>query len=144
MADSDNSRTLPVVTRRRLLSTSAASLAAQVGHVNAGFDSKNGRPDGADPTLILWQAWRAAHDQVEKFCRKQQRLETALIATVGFPHVDIVVPDQDRVVAVFSMEEIDRRFGEAPENVDAMMRAKAVLAQRQAAWDELDERTGLN
>ncbi|MCY1665298.1 hypothetical protein [Rhizobium sp. SL86] len=142
MADSDNSRTLPAVTRRRLLSTSAVWLAAQVGDVNAALHSDNGRSDRVDPTLMLWREWRVAHNQVEKFCRKQQRLETALIAAVGFPHVDIVVPDQDCLVAAFSMEEIDHRFGDAPENVNAMMRAKAVLAQRQAAWDELAERTG--
>jgi len=90
----------------------------------------------------LWQEWSAAHEQVEKFCQRQQRLETALIAAVGFPQVDIAVPDQECVVAAFSMEEIDHRFGDAPENGDAKMRAKAILAMRQAAWDALDERMG--
>lgn len=142
MGDSDNSRTLPVVTRRRLLSTSAASLAAQVGHVNAAVNSKSDRPDGGDPTLMLWQEWRAAHDQVEKFCRKQQRLETVLIAAVGLPHVDIAVADQEGVVAAFTMEEIDSRFGEVSENAEAKMQAKAVLAERQAAWEALDGRMG--
>lgn len=142
MADSDNSRTLPVVTRRRLLSTSAAWLAAQVGDVGAELYSKDGQPDGGDPALMLWREWRAAHDQVEKFCRKQQRLETALLAAVGFPHVDIAAPGQEGVVAAFSMEEIDRLFRHAPENGDAKMRAKAVLAERQAAWDSLDEGLG--
>ncbi|KAB1108990.1 hypothetical protein F4V89_28485 [Neorhizobium galegae] len=142
MDDSDNSRTLPVVTRRTLLSSSAAWLAAQGADVNASLHPENRRPDGGDPTLILWREWRAAHEQVEKFCRKQQRLETALIAAVGFPHVDTAVPNQGCVVAAFTMEEIDRRFEDAPESAEAKMRAKAVLAQRQAAWDELDERTG--
>lgn len=142
MADSDNSRTLPAVTRRRLLSTSAAWLAAQVGDVDAELYSDDDQPDGGDPTLMLWEEWRAAHDQVEKFCRRQQRLETALIAAVGFPHVDIALPNQNFVVAAYSMEEIDHRFGDAPENADAKMRAKAVLAEQQAAWDALDERLG--
>ncbi|MEW4398722.1 hypothetical protein AB1J06_08535 [Agrobacterium tumefaciens] len=142
MADSDNSRTLPVVTRRRLLSTSAMWLAAQVGELGAELYSEDDQPDGGDPTLMLWQEWRAAHDQVEKFCLRQQRLETALIEAVGFPHVDIALPDQDCVVAAFTMEEIDRRFGDASESAEAKMRAKALLAERQAAWDELDERVG--
>lgn len=142
MADSDNSRTLPVVTRRRLLSTSATWLTVQVANGDAAFHPETGRPDGGDPTLILWREWRAAHEQVEKFCRKQQRLETALIAAVGFPHVDIAVPNQKCVVAAYSMEEIDRRFGDASEKAEAKMRAKAVLAERQAAWDEMDERLG--
>ncbi len=143
MADSDNSRTLPVVTRRRLLSTSATWLAAaQVGDVDAELYSADDQPDGGDPALMLWQEWWAAHEQVERFCRKQQRLETALIAAVGFPHVDIAVPGQDWVVAAFTFEEIDRRFGDAPENADAKMQAKATLAEQQAAWDELDDRMG--
>ena len=142
MADSDNSRSLPVVTRRRLLSTSATWLAAQVGHVNGAVDSNRGRPDGGDPTLMLWQEWRAAHDQVEKFCRKQQRLETVLVAAVGFPHVDVAAPGQDCMVSAFTMEEIDRHFGDAPENVEAKMRAKAVLAERQGVWDAMDEKMG--
>lgn len=142
MADSDNSRTLPVVTRRRLLSTSATRLAAQVANVYAALHPENGRPEGGDPTLMLWEEWRAAHDQVEKFCRKQQRLETALIAAVGFPHVDITLPDQDCVVAAFTMEEIDHQFGDASENAEAKRQAKATLAEQQAAWDELDDRMG--
>jgi hypothetical protein len=142
MADSDNSRSLSAVTRRRLLSTSAASLAAQVGHVNGAVNSNRDRPDGGDPTLMLWQEWRTAHDQVEKFCRKQQRLETVLVSAVGFPHVDIAAPGQDCMVSAFTMEEIDRHFGDAPENAEAKMRAKAVLAERQAVWGAMDEQMG--
>ncbi len=142
MDASDNSRTLPVVTRRRLLSTSAAWLAAQVADVNGALHPESRGPDGGDPTLILWREWTAAHEQVEQLCQRQQRLETALIAAVGFPHVDIAAPDQDCVVAVFSVEEIDCRFGDAPESSEAKIRAKAVLAKRQAEWDALDQRTG--
>jgi hypothetical protein len=142
MADSDNSRSLPVVTRRRLLSTSAAWLAAKGVDVNAALHPKNDQLDGGDPALMLWQEWREAYHQVEKFCRRQQRLETALIAAVGFPHVVIASPGQDRMVSVFTIEEIDRRFGDALESIEAKMRAKAVLAERQAAWHELDEQFG--
>lgn len=142
MTDSDNSRTLPAVTRRRLLSTSATWLAAQVGDVNAALFTGYGWLDGGDSTLTLWREWKAAHDQVERLCRKQQRLETALIAAVGFPHVDIAVPDQDCIVAAFTMEEIDRLFGDASEAAEAKMQAKATLAEQQAAWDELDDRMG--
>ncbi|EKF61527.1 hypothetical protein QWE_03120 [Agrobacterium albertimagni AOL15] len=142
MADSDNSRTLPVVTRRRLLSASATWLAGQVGGVDVGLYFVYGRTNRGDPALMLWQEWWAAHQQVEKLCRRQQRLETALIDALGFPHVDIALPDQDYVVAAFSVEEIDRRFGDVPADAEAKMRAQAVLAERQAVWDTLDERLG--
>lgn len=110
--------------------------------MNEGLHFLYGRSDRVDPTLILWQEWWAAHEQVEKLCRRQQRLETALIASVGFPQVDIALPGQDCVVAVFTLEEIDRRFGDVPEDTEAKMRAKAVLIEQQAAWDSLDERLG--
>jgi hypothetical protein len=142
MADSDNSRSFPVVTRRRLLSTSAAWLAAQVANMTAVLHPETDRPDGGDPALMLWQEWWAAHEQVEKLCRRQQRLETALIASVGFPQVNIALPDQDCMVAVFTLGEIDRRFGDVPEDAEAKRTAKAVLIERQAAWDALDERLG--
>lgn len=142
MADSDNSRTLSVVTRRRLLSASATWLTAQVGGVNEGRHFVYGRSDRVDPALILWQEWWASHQKVESLCQRQQRLETALIASVGFPQVDIALPGQDCVVAVFTLEEIDRRFGDVPEDTEAKTRAKAVLIEQQAAWDSLDERLG--
>ncbi|MCY1665842.1 hypothetical protein [Rhizobium sp. SL86] len=142
MADSDNSRTLPLVTRRRLLSTSAAWLAVQAGDVDTELYSADDQPDGGDPALMLWQEWWTAHEQVERFCRKQQRLETALIAAIGFPHVVIASPGRDCMVPAFTMEEIDRLFGGASENAEAKMQSKAVLAERQAAWDALDERLG--
>ncbi|MFN7089698.1 MAG: hypothetical protein ACK4P4_04025 [Allorhizobium sp.] len=142
MADSDNSRTLPVVTRRRLLSISATWLTGQVVGLNEGLHFVCGRGGRGDPALILWQEWWSAHAQVEKLCREQQRLETALVASVGFPQVDIALPDQDCVVAVFTLEEIDRRFGDGPEDAEAKRTAKAVLIERQAAWDALDERLG--
>jgi hypothetical protein len=110
--------------------------------VNAALYPECGRPDGGDPTLVLWQEWREAHEQVEKFCRTQQRLETALIAAVGFPHVDIALPDQDGVVAAFTTGEIDCRFGDATEDCEAKVQAKAVLSERQAAWDALDQQLG--
>jgi hypothetical protein len=40
------------------------------------------------------------------------------------------------------MEEIDRQFGDAPEHAKAKRTAKALLAERQAAWDALDDRIG--
>lgn len=48
------------------------------------------------------------------------------------------------MVAAFTIEEIDRWLGDGPEKVGAKIRAKALLAERQAvaAWDELDERVG--
>lgn len=65
-----------------------------------------------------------------------------LVAAVGFPCVDLVAPDQEHPVPAFTIEEIDRRLGDGPESAGARVQAKAVLAERQKAWEALDERLG--
>lgn len=142
MADSADSRSLPAVTRRRVLSTSVMWLTAQVSVLKAASGAE---PDGGregDPVLVLWQDWMAIRDEVERLCRTQQRLESRLVAAIGFPCVDLIAPDQDHPVPAFTAEEIDRQLGDAPESAEARAQAKAVLAERQKAWNALDERLG--
>ncbi len=128
----------------------ATQIAIHVGDVAGG--TGRGCECGASSWQRPTRRWRSNIDVVagvaggpcsgREFCRKQQRLETALIEAVGFPHVDIALPDQECVVAAFTMEEIDRQFGDAPERAKAKRTAKALLAERQAAWDALDDRIG--
>src|SRR5262245_39500802 len=134
MVDSGNSRSLPAVTRRRVLSTSVMWLTAQVSALKAASGAEPGGGRGGDPVLVLWQDWMTAHDEVERLCRTQQRLESLMIAAIGFPCVDLIAPDQDHPVAAFTAEEIDRQLGDAPESAEARTQAKAVLAERQKAW----------
>ncbi|NTG41675.1 hypothetical protein [Rhizobium rhizogenes] len=145
MADSDNSRSLPIVTRRRLLSASAAWLTLQVGTADAallGNDREQGM--NADPVLALWQGWTTAYSEMEHLCRVQQRLESQMMKTVGFPSVEIVAGDGEHSVMAFSMEEIDYQLGGRPEFEAAKAQAKAILTERQTAWDALGEHLGYN
>lgn len=76
MADSDNSRTLSMVTRGAFHSLVAASFPTypEVATLqNPGFSRC-----ADDPALAAWQRWRAAWHSLSESTVKQQRLETSL------------------------------------------------------------------
>lgn len=85
MVDSETSTSLPGLSRRDVLSTlTAAVSSATVGHPSAKQMSTAPRQD---PALVAWQSWHAASRRALALCRKQQRLETELIRTIGFPSI---------------------------------------------------------
>ncbi|RCW19800.1 hypothetical protein DFR48_1185 [Ciceribacter lividus] len=129
MADSDNSRTLPAVTRRRLLSASAAWLAAQMRSAEATLAGD--ATDNSDPVLFLWRQWMTAHDEAERLCELQQRLESRMISEIGFPRVVVTGGDREDPVSAFSMDEIDELLGDRPERAEAREQARAALAEQQ-------------
>ena len=141
MADSDNTRVCPSVTRRMLLTGTVATAAAwpfQNGTAVAGPLTGN---SAFDPTLVLWRDWQAAHLNRAALCRKQQRLETQLAKKIGFPCAEVCLPD-DKIVSVSWQEDIEELFGEAPELADLRAKAEADLAAHQARWDAEDMRIG--
>lgn len=141
MADSDNTRTLPSVTRERLLAIAARSRLAAETDPTAAHASDASL--SVDPALSLWSAWDATYQRACRLGRRQQRLERDVIAIAGgFPNVTFRVSGQDEPVTVESEEAIDRWLGDGPETVMMRAEAKATLAARQRAWDEADERIG--
>lgn len=79
MDDSDNSMSLPFVTRRCLLrGTAVAALARPFQSEVWIAELRDGR-GGPDPAVSLWEEWKAAALRTETLCRKQQRLETELV-----------------------------------------------------------------
>jgi hypothetical protein len=143
MGDSDNSRTLPIVTRRKLLAGTATAAMTQFVHTkSSAAASMLKEEDISDPLLILWQHWRVAHFETMRLCQEQQRLETRLMAEVGFPLVKITAPGQGEPFYVFTMESIDGWLGDHSESANERARAKAELAASQARWDEADRRIG--
>ncbi|WP_051962422.1 hypothetical protein [Rhizobium rhizogenes] len=83
MADSDNSRTLPPVTRGDFHSFVAASLPTYpelAASLTAPLDVCND-----DLAFTIWQEWRAARQRLIESCLRQQGLETKLISMVGSP-----------------------------------------------------------
>ncbi|CAH2396136.1 hypothetical protein [Mesorhizobium escarrei] len=141
MADSDNSMTLPFVTRRRVLAgglITSTALLLEKGAL-AGNAVATGTPP--DPSLILWREWETAHKLTERLCRKQQRLETNLVESVGFPCATVRLPEGEDVT-VHSIVALNEVLGKGPDMAALRERAEADFAVHQARWDAAAEETG--
>lgn len=140
MADSDNSMTLPFVTRRRVLAggmiTTALVLEKSALAGNAVATSMP--PDQA---LMLWWEWETAHTLTERLCRTQQRLETRLVESVGFPCVTVRLPESGDVT-IHSIEALNEVLGKGPDMAALRKKAEADFASHQARWDAAAEEGG--
>lgn len=143
MADSDNTRTMPSVTRRKLLTATTIAAMALPFHNNsfATADTLAGNPS-FDPALALWNDWRRAYLATIALCRKQQRLETSLVKTIGFPKVEVYRPGEEGAVVVCSPDAIDEVFGDNPAYAELRRKAEADLVAHQARWNTEDRRIG--
>nr|WP_278375592.1 hypothetical protein [Brucella anthropi] len=145
MADSDDSITLSRITRRKILSNTAALLAAipiantQAQKVSGSLKKEN---DCGDPAILIWQEWNTVQTRRQELCCQQQELETKLLHAVGsFPLVQIQTPGSDESFSAHTMKEIDLSL---PGDDRAGIRTskKIELAARQKAWDEFGEQLG--
>jgi crotonobetainyl-CoA:carnitine CoA-transferase CaiB-like acyl-CoA transferase len=80
MADSDNTTTLPFVTRRRKRRIVVFNHAVPGAKAEARDATEVG-----DPAVATARLWRDAQARSMTLCRRQQRLETALMRSVGSP-----------------------------------------------------------
>ncbi|MER8644433.1 hypothetical protein [Mesorhizobium sp. M1252] len=139
MDDSDNSMSLSFVTRRRLLAGTATAAVAWPFQVKSrAAELKDGR-SAADPALCLCGNWQKIHDETLALCREQQRLETHLARTVGFPCAKVRLAD-GRDVTLHSIESLNDVY--SPENEIEWDRAFADFAAHQARWDAADDEIG--
>ncbi|AYM81047.1 hypothetical protein G6L67_07705 [Agrobacterium tumefaciens] len=143
MADSDNSTTLPHVTRRKILAGTAIAMGTWGSNTSATGESAGIASSDPlfDPVLPLWHQWQDAHNLTERLRRQQQGLERYLAETVGFPFAMIALPDGDPVAA-YSREAIDDVFRLAPEETQARAKAEAEFAAYQLNWDRADRDIG--
>ncbi|MCT7374724.1 hypothetical protein [Chelativorans salis] len=142
MADSDDTTTLPSVTRRHLLLGTMATTAAWPLQDEAAVAGALADNPSFDPALLLWHQWKDAFRSTAALCRKQQRLETKLIGCVGFPQAEVYLPDEDVTVTVSWLEDIEELFGDDPAVADIRVNAEADLAAHQARWNEADAQIG--
>ncbi|MER9121222.1 hypothetical protein NKH93_32505 [Mesorhizobium sp. M0954] len=140
MADSDNTTTLSFVTRRRVLAAGMITSAALVAEKNLFAGSPAAPSMPADPALALWREWETAHKRTERLCRRQQRLETRLLESVGLPCVIVRLP-KGREVTVHSIEALNEVLGKEPE-MALREKAEAYFAMYQARWNAAAEETG--
>ncbi|WP_189350197.1 hypothetical protein [Mesorhizobium sp. M1E.F.Ca.ET.045.02.1.1] len=139
MADSDNTMTLPFVTRRRVV---AGTAIAMVGWQPRAFARNDLEPDqSADPAVAVWRKWQAAHEEAERLCRQQQNLERKLAEMVGFPCATIPLCD-GRIVRLHSRKAIRDVLDLSPEDVAMRAKAEVDFAAHQARWDAADREIG--
>lgn len=139
MADSDNTMTLSLVTRRELL---AGTAIAVVGPKRNAF-GRNELETGpsTDPALAVWRQWQDAQSLTEGLCRQQQRLERELLEVVGFPGASVRLRDRDPVM-LHSPEAVGEVLDLDLENVAQRAKAEAEFAAHQARWDAADKEVG--
>ncbi|MER9560175.1 hypothetical protein [Mesorhizobium sp. M0323] len=141
MIDSDNITSLPFVTRRRVLAGTVVATTAWTleGNASAGDAGRTNVP--SDPALALRRKWERVHKQTERLCRRQQRLETKLVESVGFPCVTVRLPNGEDVT-VHSIETLNEVLGKGPDTAALRQKAQADFAAHQARWDAAAEETG--
>jgi hypothetical protein len=136
MADSDNRRTLPSVTRRRLMAGAASAGAAWPFGGSARGDIL-GMESRDDPALCSCEKWQEARNNTLALCRKQQSLEAHLVRTIGFPDVRLINGSEPAIRFIDGLPERSLLEDEAVRH-----RAVVDLAAHQARWDAMDEQIG--
>ncbi|WP_292415328.1 hypothetical protein [Mesorhizobium sp.] len=139
MADSEISTTLPLVTRRTIFAGTAIAIVGWQGNAVASNDLEKDQP--ADPAVAVWRKWQAAHEQTERLCRQQQRLERNLVETVGFPCATIRLRG-GRCVTLHSLKALYEVLDLDPEGTATRAEAEADFAAHQMRWDKADREIG--
>jgi hypothetical protein len=134
MSDSENSTTLPDVSRRELLA------AAVVTGLNPGGPSR--MLEASDPVLPLWRERHSLHAQAVALCHRWQKSESHLLREIGFPKVTVPVAESGSTASAFSHDEIDRAFTTCEPSHDTRAKLHAELAAHQARWDGEASRMG--
>ena len=137
MIDSENSRTLPAITRRNLLYAPAAL--ANPAAVPFAFAAEP-IVTGPDPVLQLFADWQAAHIRYLKLSDVRWVAEVALFRKAEFPEVEIHLPD-GRSFSAVTEEEIALGLA-LPSMKKTRARARADLAAMTDRWDEMDDEIG--
>ncbi|MER8523791.1 hypothetical protein NKI48_31455 [Mesorhizobium sp. M0644] len=143
MADSDNTTTLPSVTRRRVLAGTVVATTAWTLEGNASADGAGSMNLRSDPALALWREWQKADKLAGQLCRMQQHLETRLAESIGFPCVTVRLPEGEDVT-VHSIGAVNDVLGKGPDMAALREKAAADFAAHQARWDAAAEEIGYN
>lgn len=142
MTDSENSRTLPAITRRNLLYAPAVfAIPAGIPFASlAAASSFDGAATGPDPLLQLFAEWHVAHNRYLELSDLRWEAEVALFRKAEFPEVEIRLPD-GRTFSAVTEEEIALGLA-LPSMKQIRARARANLAAMTDRWDEMDNEIG--
>lgn len=132
MADSDNTTTLPFVTCGR----KTRNVVDAGGQTSERMGEK-GNDAGADPALVLSQAWMEAYARTLALCLRQQQLETELVLGEGFPSTIMVLPKSgDHVVS--RSEDLEHAFGAKSGEETGQNKVAEASAAHWARWHAKD------
>ena len=140
MADSEISMSLSRPSRRDLLATALAA----VGGTSFNDSAAAAPLDGGttDAAIVAWKAWHAAHRRTLALCRKQQRLESELARTIGFPQVVLAAAELPSPVRISSLRQLDELAADLPSLCPRRAEVATVLRSHQQRWDDADRAIG--
>jgi len=140
MADSEISTTLSRPSRRDILSAALLTVGgASINSSSAAVPRDGGTTDAA---IIAWKAWRTAHRRTLALCRKQQRLESELARTIGFPQVVLAEAELPSPMRIGSLWQFDELAADLPSLCSQREEVAAALRAHQQRWDEADRTIG--
>ncbi|RTL91728.1 hypothetical protein EJV44_19215 [Ancylobacter aquaticus] len=140
MADSETSTSLSRPSRRDVLSAALATVGSSSFKSSAAAASHDGGM--ADAAIIAWKAWRTAHRRTLALCRKQQRLESELARTIGFPQAVLAADELPSPVRISSLRQFDQLAADLPSLCSQREEVAAALRAHQQRWDEADRTIG--
>ncbi|GLK85523.1 hypothetical protein [Ancylobacter defluvii] len=140
MADSETSMSLSRPSRRDILSAALLTVGGSSFNTSAAAARQNGGT--TDAAVLAWKAWRAAHRRTLALCRKQQRLESELARTIGFPQAVLAAAELPSPVRVSSLRQFDELAADVPWLVTRRAEVAEALRAHQERWDDADRAIG--
>jgi len=120
MADSDDTTTLPALSRRALL---GGATVLPIGAADARRRGAN-----SDPVLDLFHEWRALHAELDAWQDDWQKKEGVMLRTVGMPRVLVPVPGKIEPVSACEPAEIDELLEDLPGTEELRPSSKRTVA----------------
>lgn len=140
MADSEISMSLSRPSRRDLLSAALATVGGSSFNSSAAAALQDGGT--TDAAIGAWKAWRAAHRRTLALCRKQQRMESELARTVGFPQAVLAADELPSPMRIASLRQFDELAADLPSLCPWRAEIAEALRAHQQRWDDADRAIG--
>lgn len=140
MADSKISMSLSRPSRRDVFSAALMTIGGTSFNSSAAAEPQDGGT--TDAVVIAWKAWRAAHRRTLALCRKQQRLESELARTIGFPQVVLAAAGLPSAVRIGSLQQFDELAADLPSLCLRRAEVAEALRVHQQRWDDADRAIG--
>ena len=140
MADSEISTSLSGPSRRDVLSVALLTIGGT--SFNSSSEAAPQDDSATDAAALAWKAWRAAHRRTLALCRKQQRLESELARTIGFPQAVLTVAELPSPMRIASLWQFDELAADLPSLCVRRDEVAEALRAHQQRWDDADRAIG--